>query len=126
MKTILIVDDEPDFVSLLQDNLESRGYRVLTAHEGVRGIETAHKSKPDLILLDIKMPAGMGQSVLQALKKHSETRKIPVIVITALANRQLKEEIKQLGAKDFFTKPFDTEMLLEKIKSLLDDLFLAQ
>ena len=119
MKTILIVDDEPDFVSLLQDNLESRGYRVLTAHEGVRGIETAHKSKPDLILLDLKMPAGTGQSVLQALKGHAETRTIPVIIITAFVGPQLKEEMKKLGAKDFFTKPFDTEMLLATIESLL-------
>lgn len=119
MKKILIADDEYDFVEMVQDRLEKNGYVVLTAHEGVRAVEAAHKQKPDLILLDLKMPAGTGQSVLKAVRSHPETKNIPVIVITALPSGALEKEIKEAGAEAFFRKPFNMEKLLEKIESLL-------
>lgn len=119
-KTILIADDEHDFVSILSERLESNGYTTVKAFEGIRAIESAHKFKPDLILLDLKMPAGTGQSVLQSLKKHPETKQIPVIVVTALIQPGLEREVLRGGAVGFFQKPFDMNLLLSKIDTLFE------
>ena len=116
MKKILIVDDERDFVFLMQDFLKAHGFETLTAFEGVRGIEAAHKGRPDLILLDLKMPAGDGQTVLNALKSLPDTRTIPVIVITALGEKGLKEKILGQGAQGFVEKPFEMQSLLALIQ----------
>ncbi|OGQ48715.1 MAG: hypothetical protein A3H42_00350 [Deltaproteobacteria bacterium RIFCSPLOWO2_02_FULL_46_8] len=119
MSKILVVDDNQDFVRILSQRLESEGFETSAAYEGVRGIEMAHKIKPDLILLDLKMPVGTGQSVLNNLKSHWETEKIPVIVITALNKSDVEEEVMSAGALDIFTKPLNEKLLLVKIHSLL-------
>ncbi len=116
---ILIADDEQDFVHLMKARLESEGHSVTAAHEGVRAIEMVRKEMPDLLLLDLKMPAGSGQSVLQTLRANPETKKLPVIVLTAMAGRSIEEESYRLGADAFIRKPFDIKRLLEKIDSIL-------
>jgi len=117
--TILIADDEQELVTTLRDFLEYEGFETLSAFEGVRTVETAHKKKPDLILLDLQMPAGTGQMVLESLRSRPETEKIPVIVITAIAKDNLEEEVRRRGAQDFLQKPFDPQDLLSKILALL-------
>lgn len=115
-KTILVADDDRDTVQMIQDLLEHAGYATVAAYEGVRAIELAHKHKPDLILLDIKMPSGSGKTVLHSLKSHVDTEKIPVVVITALSDLYLEKEVMDGGAADFIKKPYDNKILLEKVK----------
>ncbi len=115
---ILIADDDKDIVKLLSERFEYEGFEVVVAYEGVRAIEAAHKQKPDLILLDLKMPTGKGQDVLKALKNHPLTSKTPVIIMTALKEDGLEEEVRSLGAFDFIQKPLDLDHLLQSIRAL--------
>jgi len=116
---ILIADDETDFVQTLQDRLRAEGFETLTAFEGVRAIELAHKDLPDLIILDLKMPAGTGDTVLKALRSKQDTRKIPVLVLTALDKYRLEEEMLRQGAQSFVQKPYEWSHLKSEIHSLL-------
>ena len=118
-KVILIADDDPDIVAILRDLLEFEGFRTLSAFEGVRAIEMIHKRKPDLVLLDLQMPAGTGQSVLENIRTVPETKKIPVIVLTGLQASDLEEECLALGAQAFIRKPYEREALLAKVRELL-------
>lgn len=113
---ILVVDDEEELVKALRDRLHFEGFNTISAYEGVRAIEMANKHNPDLILLDLRMPAGNGQSVLKSLKSRLQTEKIPVIVISALEGSHLEEELLSGGAIDFIRKPYDWGVLLEKIR----------
>lgn len=116
---ILIADDEEDICRILKDRLELSGFDTLAAHNGIHAIATAQKHKPDLILLDLMMPAGTGPSVLSALKADVETQKIPIIVLTALKETELKDELIALGIEGFIQKPYDSENLVNQIRSLL-------
>lgn len=116
---VLVADDEEELVKALRDRLHFEGYDTVAAFEGVRAIEMAHKQKPDLILLDLRMPAGTGQSVLKSLKSRSETEKIPVIVVTALEGSNLEQELREAGAFDFVRKPYDWNVLLERMRKAL-------
>lgn len=117
---ILIADDDYEFSQILRQRLESSGYDTACAYEGVRAIEASRRELPDLILLDWKMPAGLGSTVLEALAKKDETRKIPVIVITALTEKNVEDTAKKLGAKEVFHKPFEIKQLLLKIHESLE------
>lgn len=116
---ILVADDEEELVKALRDRLHFEGFETVAAFEGVRAIEMAHKQHPDVILLDLRMPAGTGQSVLKSLKSRKETEKIPVIVLTALEGNDLEKELLLAGAFDFIRKPYDWNMLLDKIRNAL-------
>ncbi|MBI2082772.1 MAG: response regulator [Deltaproteobacteria bacterium] len=118
-KKILVVDDEPDQVLAIRDLLEMEGYEVIEAAEGVRAIELAHKARPNLILLDLRLPGGSGRTVLEALRSKEETKRIPVVVQTALSEPGLSERVIADGAQDFLRKPFSSEMLLAKIQALI-------
>src|SRR4030042_3809880 len=119
-KRILIIDDEPDFVRVVQLRLEAAGYVVLAAFDGVQGVSFSHKEKPDLIILDIMMPAMHGHRVCEALKKSSKTWTIPIIFLTAKGSKEDEELAYKLGAEHFLTKPYDPQVLLERIKKALD------
>jgi DNA-binding response OmpR family regulator len=119
-KRILIIDDEPDFVRVVQLRLEAAGYDVSVAFDGMQGVSTAHKEKPDLIILDIMMPAMHGHRVCEALKKSSKTWTIPIIYLTAKGSKEDEELAYKLGAEHFLTKPYDPQVLLETIKKALD------
>jgi CheY-like chemotaxis protein len=118
-RLILIADDDPDIVTLIRDLLEFEGFQTVSAYEGVRAIEIVHKRKPDLILLDLQMPAGTGQSVLENIRTVPDTKKIPVIVLTGLQASDLEEECLALGAQAFIRKPYERELLLAKIRQLI-------
>ena len=118
-KKILIADDDRDFVAVLQTRLEHEGYDVFYAYEGFRVIEIAHKERPDLIVLDWKMPAGKGDSVMESLAKREDTNKIPVIIITGVGDQAVEEKVMHLGAKYFVRKPLDAKDFLEKIKNAI-------
>jgi len=119
-KKILIVDDERDIVKALMIRLQAAGYEVAAAFDGAQGVFVAHKEKPDLIILDIRMPAGNGFSVAQRLKRSTHTFTIPVIFLTGSPEKNAEEKAMALGARFYVKKPYDPEELLDAIKRALE------
>ncbi|WP_443750499.1 PleD family two-component system response regulator [Asticcacaulis solisilvae] len=116
---VLIVDDIPANVRLLQAKLEADYYDVITAGNGQAGIETAIEEQPDIILLDVMMPGVDGYEVCRQLKHHPETRHIPIILLTALDGREDRLSGLEAGADDFLTKPVDDIILMARLKALV-------
>ena len=117
---ILVVDDEPRNVKILQIHLEARGYTVLSASDGDEALEIISEEFPDLILLDINMPRVDGFEVVTSVRADKKTAFIPIIMITALRDTQ-ENRIRavEAGADDFIEKPFNSFEVLARIKSLL-------
>ena len=118
-QTILAVDDDLDILDLLEMSLDSDGFNVITASDGLEAIEKAKSHAPDLILLDLMMPKMDGFEVINNLRANSQTRAIPVIMLTARS--QIDEKLQGLdaGADDYITKPFDLKELTARIKAVL-------
>ena len=114
---ILVVDDEPRNVRLLQDLLESRGYTVWTAADGEQGLAVAQERSPDVILLDVMMPRLNGFDVCRRLKADQSTAMIPVLLVTSLSAREDRLAGIGAGANDFITKPIDTGDLLLRVRN---------
>ena len=117
MPKILIVEDEPDMVAGLRDNFEFEGYQVLSAMDGVSGLERALADSPDLVILDVMMPRMSGLDVCKQLK--SKRPAIPVIMLTARGQEVDKVVGLELGADDYVTKPFSIRELLARVKAVL-------
>jgi DNA-binding NtrC family response regulator len=113
--TVLIVDDEPLNVDLLEQELAAAGYRTLSAASGEEAIAKAAKAMPDLVLLDVMMAGLDGYAVCERLKASEATRAIPVIFLTALTETFEKVRAFSAGAVDYVTKPFETEELLARV-----------
>ncbi len=112
---ILVVDDEPDLLLLLQEHLTQEGFGVLTASAGMQAISMARAEQPDLILLDVMMPGVSGFDVCNILQDFPETREIPVIFLTAITETKRKVMGLNLGADDYVTKPFDLRELTARV-----------
>ena len=119
-KKILIVDDERDIVKALRIRLQSHGYEVVTAFDGAQGVFIAHKEVPDLVLLDIRMPAGDGFSVAQQLRKSTDTLHIPIIFLTGSPEKNSEQRAEHLGARFYIKKPYDPEELLDAVRRALE------
>jgi CheY-like chemotaxis protein len=117
---ILVVDDEPDFLSTVQCQLRWCNYEVITASNGAEGLEKATKEKPDVILLDINMPTMNGKEALRNLKSDPQLRNIPVIMLTALCDADDIAAVSAYGISDYVTKPFDFSELTDKITHALE------
>ncbi|MFH1239229.1 MAG: response regulator [bacterium] len=120
-KKILIADDEPNILKLLTSRLKANGYEIVVASDGMQATMKAHREKPDLIIMDIKMPGGDGLSVYKNLKQSDNTVTIPLIFLTAHPSEEYKKQAMEMGADDFIAKPFDEKKLLEKIKKALGE-----
>ena len=118
-KTILIVDDEKDFCTVLSDSLSQDRYRVFTALDGKMALQLAKKEKPDLMLLDIKMPGMDGIEVLRKIKKMK--KEIAVIMFTAYGTLETARKAMKLGAYDYVTKPVDLFLLKSLVKEVLGE-----
>lgn len=116
---VLIVDDNDDTVTIIRTVLEREGYLVVTAMDGIEGIEKARKELPDLIVLDLMMPRKNGFEVCQALKERSETKEIPILILSAKIDSVSRERTSALGAQEHLTKPINPALLLKKIKQYL-------
>jgi len=119
MKKILVIDDLPENVFMLQDRLEHDGFEVLTAYDGYAGIEKAKKELPDLILLDVMMPDITGLEVCKILVNEPTTKDIPIILVTAKSGAEDTKEGLEAGAFDYIKKPFNRIELLARVKSAL-------
>jgi len=119
MKTILVIDDLPENVFMLQDRLENEGYNILTAYDGKSGIEKARSDRPNLILLDIMMPGITGIEVCKILVNDEKTKHIPIILVTAKAGAEDTREGLEAGAFDYIKKPFNRVELLARVQSAL-------
>jgi len=117
---ILIVDDEPDYVSTIQYHLKWGGYDVITAVNGKEGLEKAAEEKPDLVLLETSMPVMNGWEMLERLRKNPDLKNTPVIMVTARCEVQDIETASSFGISDYVAKPFDFAELKGKIAAALE------
>lgn len=116
---VLVVDDEPFNIDVIQQELEDLDYELITAKDGKDALDKIKSQQPDLILLDLMMPVMDGFAVLSELKMDNELRNIPVIIVSAANDsKSVVKGIKQ-GADDYITKPIDPEHLKSKLKDLL-------
>ncbi len=120
-KKILIVDDEPGIVRLLSIRLKARGYEVFEAYDGLQCVKIAEEEVPDLILLDIKMPAMSGIVAFEKLIQMDITKNIPVVFMTAYPKLEVKNQVAFMGAKGFISKPFISEDLESIVEWILND-----
>ena len=119
-KRILVVDDEPDLIKTVRLRLEKRGYAVISAADGQEALEKARSEKPDLIILDLMLPKLSGYQVCRMLKFDEQYKNIPIIIFTARAQEQDKKTSLEVGADAYLSKPFEPEVLLDKVDSLLN------
>jgi len=118
-RTVLVIDDDPVIVKLLQVNFEMEGYAVIAAENGPSGLARARDDQPDLIILDVMMPGMNGLDVARLLRKSDETSAIPIILLSAKA--QANDVVQGLEvADDYITKPFDPLELLDRVAGFLD------
>jgi DNA-binding response OmpR family regulator len=118
-KTILVIDDEPELVKLLDYNLSKAGYLVISARDGESGLAAARKHAPDAIILDIMMPGVDGWEVCKRLRQDPATAALPLLMLTAKGEEGDRVLGLELGADDYVTKPFGVRELIARVKALL-------
>lgn len=123
-KKILLIDDDPDFVEAVKVIVENGGYDVRIAYDGAEGLEAVAKEKPDLIVLDVMMPVMNGHEACAKLKADPQTAKIPIILLTAVADRvttstYTHRDMLESEAEDYMPKPVEPAELLNLIKGWL-------
>lgn len=124
-KRILVVDDEPDFATIVQGNLEKEGFEVEVAYNGVEGLEKVQANPPDAIVLDVMMPEKDGYAVCKELKDDDQYCDIPIILLTAVAShvtstRYTHADGMSTEADDYIAKPASAEEITKSIKRLLE------
>jgi diguanylate cyclase (GGDEF)-like protein len=123
MSKILVVDDEPTIVELIEESLHIEGYDTSRAYSGEEALEQLAKDPPDLVLLDLMLPGMDGYEVCRQMQKDVRLSQIPVIMLTAKSAVADKVAGYQKGADDYITKPFDTEELLVRVRAQLHHLY---
>ena len=117
---ILIVDDETDLSEMLKFRLEAAEFEVNCAADGEEGLKKAQVDRPDLIILDVRMPKMDGLAVCQGLKSDDQTSSIPIIILSASTGEETVTKCLDLGANEYITKPLDFAHLMERIQHYLD------
>ena len=116
---ILIVDDQPFFISMARNILQSKGYTVISALNGEDGIMEARRSRPDLIILDVEMPGIDGITTCARLKRDTELKSIPVVILTATLDPLLNQKAFKAGAEATILKASSAERILNMVKVVL-------
>ncbi|HNP53166.1 MAG TPA: response regulator transcription factor [Ferruginibacter sp.] len=117
-KRILIADDEPDILEIIQYNLQQEGYEVITARNGDEALEQAKKSQPALILLDIMMPGKTGLEVCSLLRLNPQFKHTLIVFLTALSDDNTEIRGLESGADDYISKPISPKVLVSKVNAL--------
>jgi CheY-like chemotaxis protein len=117
MAKILVIDDEPGIRDLLDTLLSGKGYDVILAESGQKGLEVFRRARPDVVVLDLKMPGMDGLTVLQQIRRLDP--KEPVIILTGAGTPELEQQVRALGASDFVEKSFSLHLLGDALKRLL-------
>lgn len=120
---VCIVDDEPEICDILRIALETRDYRVISAHEGREGLAKILERKPDLVLLDVKMPGLNGYEILNRMRRDPEAAGIPVIILTSLTSGSPTSDAEwreKLDVADFVSKPFEPLDLVGRVQAVLE------
>jgi two-component system alkaline phosphatase synthesis response regulator PhoP len=117
--TVLVVDDEPDLVELLQYALETAGFRVLTAADGVEGLAVAEAEKPDVLVVDIMMPRMDGTELVERVRERAALRLTPILMLTARTDERDEVAGLEAGADDYLPKPVSPRRLVSRVKALL-------
>ena len=120
MPTVLVVDDDPVILKLLEVNFEMEGFVVLTAKDGDEGLDRARNDRPDLVISDIMMPKKSGLELVEELKHDPSTEAIPVILLSAKAQAADQRQGLDAGADDYVTKPFEPLELVERVNRLIN------
>ena len=120
MSKILIIEDEPDTVKVVAKRLTQSGFEVVVAVDAYEGVKFAHKEKPDLIILDLMLPAGGGLSVLKNIRMTTGIRSTPVVVLTGIKNEGYKQQILDKGVEAYLEKPYDPDVLISTIRNILN------
>jgi CheY-like chemotaxis protein len=118
---VLIVDDEPDLVTLLTDQVGMLGHEVAVARDGVEGIQIALARRPDVVVTDVIMPNMDGAEMLMELRRRPETRDVPVIALTALTDDRTQRRMAGLGVVGFISKPYELRHLAAEIARATKD-----
>ena len=116
---ILVIEDEPSQVELLNFNLDRQGYDVVVAMDGEEGVQVARDELPDLILLDWMLPSLPGVEVCRHLRRNKATREIPIIMLTARSEERDKVRGLEVGADDYITKPYSIKELIARVQAAL-------
>jgi len=124
-KKILVIDDEPDMVDMLETALQLGAYEVITGKDGQEAVEKAKSEKPDAIILDLMMPGKNGFEAMKEIRSDASTANIPILVLTAIGEhlshtRYARNMGLEIEAEDFIAKPVDAKGLLDHVRALLD------
>ena len=117
-KKILVVDDDADFVLLLTKKLTQAGHQVFAAFDGFQAVQIAHRELPDLVLLDVRLPAGGGAGVLKNLRSSTKTLNIPILAMSASESPDIQADIAKYELEGFLKKPFEFADLLKRVEDL--------
>lgn len=116
---ILVVDDEPDVVEILNYNLTKDGFKVFKAYNGQEAIESAQKNQPDIIIMDVRMPGITGIETCRKMRLIEELKNVPVLFLTADSDEYTTLNAFEAGANHFITKPIRPSLLVDMINELL-------
>jgi CheY-like chemotaxis protein len=119
MKKALIIEDHPDIIVILSRQLGMMGFAIISANNGMEGVEKAIEEKPDLIIMDILMPGMDGREATRMIRTNPKTKDIPIIVLTVLFRHLDQESCIEAGCNDYIVKPFRFKVLQEKIRTLI-------
>jgi len=117
--TVLVVDDDPEIVTMVSLRLTKRGYHVVTANDGIEALEAAKRERPALIVLDVMMPGKNGWEVVRALKQDPVTEKVKIVMLTAIGEQVNAMTSSLYGADAFIDKPFDFTVLEKTVAKLI-------
>ena len=120
-KTVLVVDDEPGIIEIVQANLEAEGYEVRSAQNGLEGLKSIRESLPDLVILDVRMPEMNGWEVLERVEADPETAGLPIMMLTVRSEEEDFIRGLEKGAVEYVTKPFDPIGVACQVRWLLEE-----
>ncbi len=120
-KNVLVIDDDAEIAMIIEEILESNDYRVIVACDGLRGIEKTHQENIDLILMDIRLPFFSGFWFCDAFKHKPETKNIPIVMVSSLSSPEDVKKAYQVGASGYLKKPFQSDELLEAVRSAIQN-----